>query len=194
MRRFPWYLVLPFTTACVAGGLFLLNLLLLMVTQQADLFAAWNGLARFVVWPLIFAALLWLAWVFPVLASRDVRLRFALAPRQRLFIMRMMIWSSALGVLICAVFCLVVLPIATVIASRGQGWVWAQEQRLGVWLLVMLLPMAWWNHRLSRSVTRWFHSTVHQLQLCFNCKYDMRVNPDGACPECGWREEESARA
>ncbi|MEX2217105.1 MAG: hypothetical protein WD768_23535 [Phycisphaeraceae bacterium] len=189
MRRFPWYLVLPFAGACLAGGLFVVNVLMLMLTQKSEIFAAWNGLTRFVVLPLIIVSLLWLAWVFPMLASRDVTLRFALLPRQRLFILHVMIWSSALGLLIGAAFCLVVLPIATAIMSRGQGWIWAYEQQLGLWLLLILLPMAWWNRQLSQRVTKRFHETINRLQLCFNCKYDLRVNPKGPCPECGWLSE-----
>ncbi|UCD73956.1 MAG: hypothetical protein JSV91_09180 [Phycisphaerales bacterium] len=46
-----------------------------------------------------------------------------------------------------------------------------------LWLLLAMTPRA------ARRYLR------RRYGLCPNCEYDLRGNPDGGCPECGWNRE-----
>jgi hypothetical protein len=181
-----WYAIVPFLLGSLAGIIYIIDVALRWAAITNAPWQAMSNVSMYIVLPMTTIAFAWLAWVVPILGARDASRRFAHTPRGRLRVLHLLVWSSMLYVGVCAIFCLAVDPFDRLWNNLPLHW--TSRMTLGAALVVAMIPLYIINKTFCQRTTFWFSLTVRKMQLCFDCKYDLRAKPLGPCPECGWEE------
>lgn len=149
---------------------------------MADLIGDW---LMFIVFWIVPLGILWLSWVRPFFAAPEMDPRTDVAPRLRYQSLRGFIWMPC--VLFVIAGCMMYVPFL-IAGLRKNDWYWNDRRLIvGIYCLAIALVAGLFGWALSFPVYDKLRRTSRKRNVCFECGYDLRANPDAPCPECGFR-------
>ncbi|MEX0887063.1 MAG: hypothetical protein WD009_11550 [Phycisphaeraceae bacterium] len=195
-RWYYWLPVLVYQTATVmvVGGL---SFTMFLVQRSLQSFSggplpSWPGVMMSVlVWSygsLMAGVGIWVFWIMPILASRDMSAPVPDEPRTHARHISFLPWGPAIMPAIYGFTVLVLLPPFEYMRFGRWQW-WTEHSLLGLCLLLLSAALAPLGYRLSEHVARRYRQTLAARVRCFGCGYDMRGSASPTCPECGHENE-----
>jgi len=184
----PWYQTMPaFGMLAAAVGLATIPFVMTYLHANTDFrFARSIGLAYILTLGSVFVlAAFWTSWVSPWFASDDPDYAPTKSPRQVARDLTMTMWTMSM-----IAWCFTALIVTTIVVLDVMD---SMRHPIHInliltWVIVGTslgaIPLLW-VIPISRRVRQRVRDTARRRCVCFACGYDLRGNPEGACPECG---------
>lgn len=189
--KWRWYAVLG--PAVIVMGMALLVAAMYKVATTRHMSRSTDDLVRFTIIASVLIqvlGMLWMAWGLPFFRSGDAAVPFKRVPESVNRSMRVIVWLPAAFIF----------AVSFVVPGymHIQFWrTWGEWDTLGMReqapgyaiMLTISIVFIVIAHRLTRAVESRLINKSRALNICYACGYDMRGNPDGPCPECGYEND-----
>ncbi len=160
--------------------LLLLSCLLLLIVRVLQ--DTYNLSAAWIFLPLGIGTIgvIGITWISPYIGSSDASYLFISSPKETVRFFKLLIWAVPSSVAVsapCILICEAVFP---------SDLTTTQIVSISLVYSILAITSCVISYYLSKPIASNVRALAITRQLCFECGYDLRCNPDtSACPECG---------